>query len=216
MAARQIYWSLRRYMIRRDLLAFAHGGSFGQAPTPANSLAIGISEDSAAGRAIAHDIAAHGELDPAVINDRLVAGSRIVHAHAADGSLLAWGWIALPDRPQRLLWESGLHIEVPAGVGYLFDFETVSAARNHGLYRQLLDHAARMCYRNGAKTVGIYCRADNIASKRGILAAGFTGPLPAQLLRLGPLFRLSFGGRVRWGLSMSAIALTDLLSTISL
>jgi ribosomal protein S18 acetylase RimI-like enzyme len=191
MPLRRVYWALRRNMIQRQLLVFAHNGGPPPEQAPSKAPLISISAAGPKAELVADAIARQSDLKRAIIIDRLTAGHRIVHATAADGRLLAWGWIALPSAPTWLSWETGLNLEIDAGIGYLFDFETMPAARNYGLYRRLLDHAARHCMAQGASQVGVYCRAENEASRRGILAAGFTAPKTLSVLRLGPFFRVA-------------------------
>lgn len=211
MRARRLYWAARRHLVQREVLSFVHLGQEYLVSQPPNAPFINVSGANTTDDAIADAIARQSGLKRCTINARLAAGQRIVHANAVDGRLLAWGWIALPTHPTRLDWEADLHIEINPGVGYLFGFETMASERNRGLYRQLLDHAVQHCYADGAKLVSIYCRADNLASQRGICSAGFTATLPASVLRLGPWFRVRVRDHSRWGWSRSTVRLAKML-----
>ncbi|MBC7635422.1 MAG: GNAT family N-acetyltransferase [Acetobacteraceae bacterium] len=213
MPLRRTYWAARRRLVRRDVLAFVHTGLVQPNKPPADAPRINISGAGPISDAVARGIARQSGLTLDIIKARLDAGHLIVHANADDGALLAWGWIALADHTLRLNWETGLHLQVAAGIGYLFDFETMPAARNRGLYRQLLAVAVERCFANGARLIGIYCRADNAASRRGILAAGFANAVPASVLRLGPMFRVKTNDRTRWGWAMGNVALAEMLHT---
>lgn len=213
MPVRRAYWAARRHLVRRDILAFVHTGLVPPTRPPANAPRVSIARAGRNSDGLAAAIAGQSGLKIAIIKARLDAGHRIVHANAADGELLAWGWIALADHALRLDWESDLHLQVNPGIGYLFDFETMPTARNRGLYRQLLAIAVERCFADGARMVGIYCRADNAASRRGILAAGFTNAVPASVLRLGPLFRVTKQGRTRWGWARGEVSLSKMLHT---
>lgn len=212
-AVRRLYWALRRNLIRREVLSFVHGGRVHPLPPPSNAPVISIAAAGPKALLVADAIARQSDLKRDIIVARLAAGHRIVHVNAADGGLLAWGWIALPSAPIWLSWEAGVHLEIGAGVGYLFDFETMPNARNHGLYRRLLDYAVRDCLAQGASQVGIYCRAENDASRRGILAAGFTPPKTLSVLRLGPFFRVAAHDRTHSGWLIRSVPLADLLPT---
>lgn len=213
MPLRRTYWAARRHLVRRDVLAFVHTGQVQPNTPPADAPRISISGAGPTSDAVARAIARQSGLTLNIIRARLEAGHLIVHASDDDGALLAWGWIALADHALRLDWETDLHLQVAAGIGYLFDYETMPAARNQGLYRQLLAVAVKRCFADGAKLVGIYCRADNAASRRGILAAGFTNAVPASVLRLGPMFRVKTRHRTRWGWAMGDVPLTEMLHT---
>ena len=207
---RRLYWALRRNVVRRQLLVFVHDGGLPHQPASSTTPVISISAAGPTSVSLADAVARQSDLKRAIILARLAAGHRIVHANASDGRLLAWGWIALPGAPTLLNWEAGLRLEIDAGSGYLFDFETLPAARNYGIYRRLLDHAARHCMAQGAKQVGVYCREENEASRRGILAAGFTGPKTLSVLRLGPFFRVAAPNHSYTGWLMASVPLAGM------
>jgi len=177
----------------------------------ANGPDIAISGAGPQEAGIAKAVAERSGMPLPVILARLRAGYKIVHASTPDAGLLAWGWIMLPGLATSLGFESGMNLEVGDGLAYVFDFVTASAARGQGLYRQLLDYSVHYCLAHGAALVGIYCRAENLASRRGIAAAGFQGEQKVSLLRLGPVVRLTASGRSWWSHVRRAVSLADLL-----
>ncbi len=209
-ALRRWYWHLRQYVGQRQVIAFHHDGRTWPL-RQGNGPDIGITGVGPQAGRIASAVAAKGGLPLKLIQARLQAGHRIVHASTAEAGLLAWGWIVLPGLALGAGFESGLSLEIGDGMGYLYDFVTLSAARGQGLYRQLLDYAAHFCVAHGAMTVGIYCREENLASHRGILAAGFQAPRRITVLRLGPWARLQVPQRSWWCRVGRTVALRDLI-----
>ena len=210
---RRWYWHVRRYVSRRQVITFQHDGKswpvrYGNGPD------IGITDGAGPqAEGIVRAVAARGGLPLPVVQARLQAGHRIVHASTAEAGLLAWGWIVLPGLAMGVGFESGLSLEIGDGMSYLYDFVTLSAARGQGLYRQLLDYAAHFCLAHGAVTVGIYCRAENLASHRGIVAAGFQDARMVTVLRLGPWARLTVLGRSWWCRVGSRLTLRTFIGT---
>ena len=211
MPVRRWYWQLRSYVSQRELLFFHHDGSTWLKPVAGNGPEIAISGAGPQVAGIAQSVADRSGMPLAVVHARLRAGCKIVHASTPDAGLLAWGWIMLPGLAMSVGFEADLNLEVGNGLAYVFDFVTASAVRGQGLYRQLLDYAAHYCLGHGAVCVGIYCRAENVASRRGIVAAGFQGEQKISLLRLGPLVRLRASGRSWWCRVRGSESLANLL-----
>lgn len=87
------------------------------------------------------------------------------------------GWSGPSDLP---VWRS---IRVAPGPidAYLWDCRTSDAHAGRGLYRAGLSRATGLVATQGARSVWIECPSDNVASRRGIEAAGFTPALRLEL-----------------------------------
>lgn len=79
------------------------------------------------------------------------------------------GWSGPPDLP---VWR-GIRVAPGPVEAYLWDCRTSDAHAGRGLYRAGLSLAAGFVATEGARTVWIECPSDNVASRRGIEAAGF-------------------------------------------
>ena len=84
------------------------------------------------------------------------------------GQPAGWGWVATC---QASIGELGITLALPVGNRYLWDFVTLPAWRGRGVYRQLL----QMILRHELEADRFWVGHDtpNVASRRGILRAGF-------------------------------------------
>lgn len=106
----------------------------------------------------------------------------------AGGDLVAYFWLAAPDRGRLTApWAfPDLRFLVPPGHAYVWDCHTAEAWRGRGLYRAGLRHLRRRAASRGAATVVIAHEQGNAAAARGIAAAGFTPAFGYAVARLGP------------------------------
>jgi GNAT superfamily N-acetyltransferase len=94
------------------------------------------------------------------------------HAYIArwDGEAVGFGWSAT----QRAgIGELGIHFELPPGVRYLWDFVTLAPWRGRGIYPRLLQAILEAESREASR-FWIGHDLENLPSRQGILAAGFT------------------------------------------
>lgn len=88
------------------------------------------------------------------------------------GTVIHHSWVRRgPDR--RPLWHSYVPWTIPAGDAYLHYCETAPAARGRGIYPTVLALAAARARSAGARDAWIATIAENPASVRGIVKAGF-------------------------------------------
>jgi GNAT superfamily N-acetyltransferase len=128
---------------------------------PLASLSVGIAHDH---RLIA-EIARIGR---AAALARVRAGHRPYIAWL-DDTPVAYGWSALS---RASIGELGLEFGIPAGNRYLWDFATLPDWRGLGIYPRLLQ---AILARESAEAHRFWIGhvRDNLASKRGIVKAGF-------------------------------------------
>lgn len=132
---------------------------------------------------------------------RAGAGHLLLQARDKNGTAMAWGWMTLALTGDIAVpFELGLWIAMPAGSAYLWDFFTRPDARGRKLYPALLVTGARYCWDHGIDTVICWCRAKNIASRRGLISAGFDDESPVSISRIGALYRVNgaFGHETIW------------------
>lgn len=106
-------------------------------------------------------------LNPAEVAARLAAGHRLYVARL-DGRPVAYGWVATAE---AVIGELGLRFTLPPGNRYLWDFFTLPAWRGLGIYPRLLQ--AILGWEAGAERFWVGHDTPNVASRRGILKAGF-------------------------------------------
>ncbi len=113
-------------------------------------------------------IAALAQLEPEEIQTRVQGGNHPYVAYLA-GQPVAYGWSAAR---QGSIQELDLKFTIPMGSRYLWDFATLPEWRGRGVYPRLLQ---AILYAEGpvAERFWIGHTADNMASRRGILKAGF-------------------------------------------
>src|SRR5206468_4303100 len=92
-----------------------------------------------------------------------------LYAANVNGADAGWGWSAWE---RGLIDELALAWELPPGNHYLWDFVTRPEWRGHGLYPRLLQ-AILVREAGDAERFWIGHVAENHASERGILKAGF-------------------------------------------
>lgn len=108
------------------------------------------------------------ELDEAEVARRLAEGHSAFLLRVR-GEPAAYGWSATG---RAHIGGLALHLRVPPGERYLWDFVTLPAFRGRGLYPLLLQEILRR-QRQEAEWFWIGHDPDNEASRRGILKAGF-------------------------------------------
>jgi hypothetical protein len=99
------------------------------------------------------------------------AGER-VHVATADGRLAAWGFSVRPTAPWPLT-ETGTQLHVAPGGTCFINFETLPEFRGRRLQAALIAHMAAERFRENASVAYIWWEADNIASGKNSVRAGF-------------------------------------------
>ena len=184
---REAYWRLRDLVRHRTLQFFV---SEPAAPAALNAVDIRCGGPERAD--VAARMAALRGDDPADYRARLEAGHLVVYAVAPDGSPQSWGWATAPiQATQDSPWEFGIRMRVAPGSGFLWDYFTPPDYRGRGLYKLVLRESAEECFRRGAHRAWGYADVTNAASRRGLSGANYTDALTIELLRLGPLCRIS-------------------------
>ncbi len=105
----------------------------------------------------------------AEIERRLAAGRR-AYVVCAEGSVVAYGWVSFGDEQIAELERT---IRVGPGEAYVWDCATLPAWRGRGLYPALLQAVARDLAAEGVGWVWVAAKADNAASLRGFVKAGY-------------------------------------------
>ena len=120
--------------------------------------------------------------------------------HDEDGRVVSYIWFSRALAvPQAVPFRYGLNLLLAPGQAYVWDCATDAAAQGQGFYRNALRQARHLAYAEGCTDVFIYTEIDNVASARGILAAGFAERLHHRMSRFGPLRRIvSEGSPTRW------------------
>ena len=109
-----------------------------------------------------------GNVPAAEVVGRLATGHALFTARL-DGDLAAYGWSA---SERAHIGGLDLHLAIPPGERYLWDFETLSTYRGRGLYPLLLQAILRR-QSDVAGWFWIGHEPANESSRRGILKAGF-------------------------------------------
>ncbi len=182
-AVRELYWTARRAFGTRRLLVFARN-----LPADGDTVSLGsVVAEHVPPAELAGLAAVRGD-DPSDYTARLAAGHRLIHIGDTRDPFAAWGWITLADATERETpWEGAARLAIPPGAAYFWDFFTKPSARGQRLYPRLLRDAMVFAAGHGISRVFIYCDAANIASAKGIVAAGFAAPAAVNLFRAGPL-----------------------------
>jgi hypothetical protein len=106
-----------------------------------------------------------------------------------DNRVASYIWITIPDSSDMFVpLALQMQMSIKTGTAYIWDCFTKEEYRRQGLYKYGLIHATNICLKVGAKRVLIYSRKNNLASKNGILSAGFKKIFDFSLLRLGPFY----------------------------
>ncbi len=112
-------------------------------------------------------LAALTGLTPAELGARFAAGHRAYLARMS-GQPVAYGWVA---RAGAAIGELGISFTLPPANRYLWDFFTLPAWRGLGIYPRLLQ--AILGWESEATRFWVGHDTPNLASRRGILKAGF-------------------------------------------
>ena len=111
-----------------------------------------------------------------------------------DGSFACYGWASgrllsrvTSNAAVTVPWEAAMDLELLDEEVYLWDFFTPASRRRRNHYTSFLLAIRQWCHARGASMVTIYCRGSNVASIRGIVAAGFEPLGEMTLLRIGAL-----------------------------
>jgi GNAT superfamily N-acetyltransferase len=121
-------------------------------------------------------------LDPMEIMQRLEQGHHLYVAQIS-GALVGWGWSATR---AASIGELDIHMTMPPGNRYLWDFVTLPEWRGQGIYGHILQ--AMVHDQEEIQRFWVGHDYDNTASGRGILRAGFA--LVVELYRDQPGFYL--------------------------
>lgn len=105
---------------------------------------------------------------------RSAAGFECVGFRDPAGEICSYIWIGRgwTDPDTLPVWRA-IHVAPSPADAYFWDCRTSDAHAGRGLYRAGLSLAAARAASQGARTAWIECPSDNVASRRGIEAAGF-------------------------------------------
>jgi hypothetical protein len=195
---RQAYWRWRSQARRRTLCFYelpsemprlqAPRLAFGQL-TPA-SLAASQSE---------------GRFDHALIWHQEPATCPFGHVDEA-GRVQSLLWVTRGGTHSHAPFEMGLKLAIPEGAYYVWDCQTATSARNHGLFT---DGLARMRELQDGRRGLVYAASDNLPSRRAIERVGGRLSARIELRRFGPMIRIKNADAVRWALTGASIAAGD-------
>lgn len=116
---------------------------------------------------------------------------------------VAYGWSAAR---MGTIDELDFAFEIPLDNRYLWDFATLPLWRGHGIYPRLLQ-AVLSAEQDQARRFWIAHTAENDASQRGIVKAGFQPVEALVMLPTGALAILPFGSRSRAEVSPMGLCL---------
>jgi len=124
----------------------------------------------------------------------LRGGHWVLYAVGPDNDIQSWIWFTVAEGgPQIAPFDFGLGMNVPSGVGFLWDAFTVPAYRRRGLYKTLLMQAVEECFVHGARQVWGHANITN-ASRKVILTTDLAGEIRVKATRIGPFCRISGPG----------------------
>jgi RimJ/RimL family protein N-acetyltransferase len=138
--------------------------------------------------------------DPAHVQQRLATG-RHCYIGWVEGRLATYGWVTFDEEG---IGELGLRIRLLAGEAYIWGCETLPAYRGQRLYPALLTYMLDQLKRAGIHRVWIGADADNLASQKGFILAGFQPVADVMLTRAETTYRQWIRGHA--GASEQAIA----------
>lgn len=107
------------------------------------------------------------DVDAREIKTRIEQGNRL-YVGCVGGEVVGWGWSA---SVTASIGELGIHLDLPPGNRYLWDFVTLPDWRGHGIYPRLLQSI--LIHERDAERFWVGHDYDNAPSGRGILRAGF-------------------------------------------
>ena len=140
----------------------------------------------------------------------LTAGHWVLYAVGPDNDIQSWIWFTVAKGgPQIAPFDFGIGMNVPPGIGFLWDAFTVPAYRRRGLYKTLLMQSVEECFVHGARRVWGHAQVTN-KSRTVILTTDHAGETRIQATRIGPFCRISRPGfhrtiSVRGVLEMDAL-----------
>lgn len=117
--------------------------------------------------------------DPIRMQQRLATG-RHCYIGWVEGKLASYGWVTFDEEG---IGELGLRIRLQDGEAYIWGCETLSAYRGQRLYPALLTYMLDQLQRAGMHRVWIGADADNFASQKGFILAGFQPIADVMLTR---------------------------------
>ena len=138
-------------------------------------------------------------------------GHFVLYAVGPDNNIQSWIWFTIAEGgPQIAPFDFGLRMNVPSGIGFLWDAFTVPAYRRRGLYKILLTHAVEECYVRGARQVWGHANITN-ASRNVILTTDLAGEVTIKATRIGPFCRISGPGFHRITSVLGVLQMDELL-----
>lgn len=81
-------------------------------------------------------------------------------------------WFVLWDREKPAAF-GGLDVDPKSGLAYFIRGGVSNVYRGQGLYKRVLNYAAKVAAREGARAIWTYCLTFNAASANGLFGAGF-------------------------------------------
>jgi|GEM_PF-3795591 RimJ/RimL family protein N-acetyltransferase len=114
------------------------------------------------------------------------------------GEVASYLWLACPESSATFVpFSQKLQMIIKPGEAYLFDCRTAPAFQKQGFYKNGLCEAIKICARRGARVVYIQCKRDNLASRKGILSAGFHDAFSYCFIHVGSWHWIRYSIRKR-------------------
>lgn len=116
---------------------------------------------------------------------RLASGHQCFGFVEPGGQIVAYFWLSIAhDASTTVPLAGALSFQIDPGHAYVWDCRTRESFQGRGLYREGLRRAQALAFTLGARSASIVCNADNLASRTGILAAGFTHHTTVEVFRV--------------------------------
>ncbi|MFQ5912745.1 MAG: GNAT family N-acetyltransferase [Nitrospinota bacterium] len=167
------------HLVRLVLYAFPLPGSV-QAPDP--SVGVELIRVKKGDPAVEQVVKV---LKPDLVHQRLERGE-IFFGAVHEGKIVSYCWLA---QGKIGIEEINLAVCTQPGEVYLYDAYTLAPWRGKGLYPVVLREMLQYAGQNGFSRALIFVAADNTASRRGVLKAGF---LEFQVVTCLAIFGFSF------------------------
>jgi hypothetical protein len=131
--------------------------------------------------------------------DRLEQGYRCAGFRGPEGQVVSYIWIARSSgEPASVrIWRDA-RVSVPQNDVFFWDCRTAPAHTGRGLYRSALRISGACLAREGARHAWIETEPDNLSSRRGIAAAGFTPVAELSMVDIVGMRWLRASANGRW------------------
>jgi hypothetical protein len=136
-----------------------------------------------------------GHVNPREIRQRMLRGDRCYLVRLGDGSPVHHAWVQTSGR--HYLQPAGVHHATEHTQAWIYDCRTAEQARGKGIYTAILTRILADLKFAGFRGARIYTTRSNVASRHGIVRAGFTLETLYRSLRIGPWAVLLSRGQVQ-------------------